>query len=99
MTEPGGTYSPVIHSPIRLRACGILRHSGMTEFSVLRDVLNVSDSVLSKHVKHLEDAGLATVSKGVRDSRPRTWIELTATGEAAFAAHVAFLESAMVGRA
>ncbi|HEC01073.1 MAG TPA: ArsR family transcriptional regulator, partial [Sphingomonadales bacterium] len=47
----------VIHAPNRLQICALLAPLEMAEFQVLRDALKVSDSVLSKHIKQLEEAG------------------------------------------
>jgi DNA-binding MarR family transcriptional regulator len=61
------------------------------EFATLRGVLEVSDSVLSKHVSALAAAGYVHVRKGVRSGRRTTWIALTDTGREALREHVAAL--------
>ena len=43
------------------------------EFAVLRDGLGVSDSVLSKHVATLADAGYVRSRKGAHEGRRTTW--------------------------
>ncbi|MGD2131320.1 MAG: transcriptional regulator [Maricaulaceae bacterium] len=83
---------PVIHAPNRLQICALLSPLAEAEFAVLRDELGVSDSVLSKHIKQLEEAGYLKVRKGAMNGRQRTWTQLTAKGRAAFAAHVAELQ-------
>lgn len=57
-------FNEIIHVPTRLRICSLLAEVGEAEFGVLRDALTLSDSVLSKHVKVLEQAGFANVRKG-----------------------------------
>lgn len=89
-------FDPLIHAPHRLQICAILDTVDKTEFALLRERLDVSESVLSKQVKALEDAGYVTVSKGTRDSRVRTWAAFTKTGRRAYRAHVAALR-AIVG--
>ncbi|UWX96094.1 transcriptional regulator [Arthrobacter zhaoxinii] len=84
----GEGFSEVIHVPTRLRICSILAEVGEAEFGVLRDALDLSDSVLSKHVKVLEQAGLVTVRKGSVNGRTRTWVALNKTGQKAFKAHI-----------
>lgn len=84
----GGGFSEIIHAPTRLRICSILAEVGEAEFGVLRDALTLSDSVLSKHVKVLEQAGYANVRKGSVNGRTRTWVSLTRAGQTAFKAHV-----------
>ena len=61
------------------------------EFSVVRDGIGVSDSVLSKHVRQLEEATYVKVRKAAFAGRQRTWLGLTANGKTAFAGHVAEL--------
>jgi DNA-binding MarR family transcriptional regulator len=60
-------------------------------FTTLRDALEVSDSVLSKHVSALVDAGYAHSRKGTREGRRTTWIGLTSSGRKALREHVAAL--------
>jgi DNA-binding MarR family transcriptional regulator len=61
------------------------------EFATLRAILEVSDSVLSKHVSALADAGYVRSRKGVRAGRRTTWIGLTDVGRRALREHVAAL--------
>lgn len=92
------TLNPIIHAPNRLQICAILKPLEEAEFKVLREELGVSDSVLSKHVSQLADAGYAKVRKGITASRPRTWVKLTAKGHRAFDTHIAALQQ-IVSRA
>lgn len=84
-------FDPVIHAPGRLQICGVLSATEEAEFAMIRDAIAVSDSVLSKHLKQLEDAGYVRLRKQAHAGRQRTWIALTPAGKAAFAAHVAEL--------
>jgi DNA-binding MarR family transcriptional regulator len=84
-------FDAVIHPPPRLQICGLLAAVDTMEFAVVRDQVGVSDSVLSKHVKQLEEAGYVTVSKATVASRQRTSLSLTRAGRRAFDAHVAEL--------
>lgn len=88
--SPAPLFDPVIHAPGRLQICAILS-SVDAEFALLRDTLKVSDSVLSKHLKQLEDAGYIKLTKTPIDGRSRTWASLMPAGKKAFAAHVAEL--------
>jgi DNA-binding MarR family transcriptional regulator len=85
-------FDAVIHAPGRLQICGILSAADEAEFAVMRDTLGVSDSVLSKHLKALEEAGHIAVRKAAADGRQRTWAALTLSGRKAFASHVAELQ-------
>jgi DNA-binding MarR family transcriptional regulator len=89
MSIPG--LDSVIHAPLRLQICAILSATDEAEFALVREETSVSESVLSKHVKQLEEAGYVKVRKATLASRQRTWLALTATGARAFAAHMAAL--------
>lgn len=58
------------------------------EFAELRGHLDVSDSVLSKHLAALATAGYVRLRKGVRSGRRTTWIAATGAGRKAFRGHV-----------
>jgi DNA-binding MarR family transcriptional regulator len=85
-------FDAVVHAPPRLQVCGLLAAVDTMEFAAVRDAVGVSDSVLSKHVKQLEEAGYVTVRKATVASRVRTSLALTKAGHAAFDAHVAELQ-------
>jgi DNA-binding MarR family transcriptional regulator len=85
-------FDSVIHAPNRLQICGFLAPLEEAEFQVLRDELKVSDSVLSKHLKQLEDVGYVKFRKASVNGRQRMWTALTTSGRKAFASHVRELE-------
>ena len=91
MTVVQPRFDAVVHAPPRLQICGLLAAVDSMEFAAVRDTVEVSDSVLSKHVKQLEEAGYVKVGKATIASRQRTSLALTKAGRAAFAAHVAEL--------
>ena len=82
---------PLIHAPARLQLVTSLTAVSEAEFAILRDALEVSDSVLSKHISALVDAGYVRSHKGLREGRRTTWIALTDAGRSALRAHVAAL--------
>jgi DNA-binding MarR family transcriptional regulator len=82
---------PLIHAPARLRVVTTLSAVSEAEFATLRTALDVSDSVLSKHISALADAGYVRSRKGVREGRRTTWIGLTSAGRKALREHVAAL--------
>jgi DNA-binding MarR family transcriptional regulator len=61
------------------------------DFRFLREELEVSDSLLSKHLTVLETAGYVSVIKGYVGKRPRTWLAVTEAGRAAFQDYVQVL--------
>lgn len=88
---------PVIHAPVRLRLIGIARHLEEVEFASLRDRLEISDSVLSKHLAALSKAGYVTLRKGKLAGRSRTWVSITDAGAGALDDHVAALQALASG--
>jgi DNA-binding MarR family transcriptional regulator len=82
---------PLIHPITRLSICGLLAGADWVEFAALRDAAGISDSVLSKQSRVLEDAGYLQVRKGAVGRRPRTWFQLTAEGREALEGHLAWL--------
>jgi DNA-binding MarR family transcriptional regulator len=88
-----GTFDPVIHPPARLQIMAVLANVQDAEFALLRDTTQVSDSVLSKHLGALGEAGYIRLRKQAVDGRSRTWASATPAGKRAFATHVAALRS------
>lgn len=86
------SFDELIHAPNRLKICSILAPTGEVEFQAIRDLLEVSDSVLSKHLRLLEGAGYVKQRKGSADGRKRSWIYLTSGGRKAFQAHIKELQ-------
>ena len=82
---------PVLHPPARLQIAAALSRVDDIEFATLRDVIDVSDSVLSKHLSALADAGYVKLRKAKADGRQRTWAAFTKDGTQAFRAHMAAL--------
>lgn len=80
-----------IHAPNRLRICAILASAQEAEFRKIRDELAVSDSVLSRHIKQLADAGYIIQRRRKHGSRHHTWVRLSVKGRRAFEAHSAEL--------
>jgi DNA-binding MarR family transcriptional regulator len=91
------TLDPVIHAPSRLQMCCMLAGVDDIDFATLREALEVSESVLSKHIKLLEDAGYLKVRKTPSEGRVRTWLALTAAGRKALTGHLAALKVLMAG--
>lgn len=81
-------FDPIIHAPNRLQICALLSPLEKVEFRVIRDELGVSDSVLSKHLKQLEDVGYIKQKKSKVNGRARRWFHLTTKGRKAFELHV-----------
>jgi DNA-binding MarR family transcriptional regulator len=91
--HPRHGLDALLGSPVRLSILAALATLDGVEFSVLRNSLEVSDSVLSKQLSLLESADYVHIRKGYVGKRPRTWLSMTADGRKAFLSHVAALRA------
>lgn len=85
-------FDNLIHGQNRLQICAMLALAAEIEFKVLREKLAVSDSVLSKHLRSLEEANYVRSSKLTDMGRQRTWLSLTADGRKAYNGHLNALQ-------
>ena len=85
-------FDPLIHGQNRLQVCAMLMVAAEIEFKVLREKLEVSDSVLSKHLKSLEEANYVCLTKRTDIGRQRTWLSLSAEGRKAYNGHLKALQ-------
>lgn len=85
-------FDTLIHGQNRLQICAMLASSAEIEFKVLREKLDISDSVLSKHLKSLEEANYVRSSKRKDFGRQRTWLSLSTAGRTAYSGHVRALQ-------
>ncbi|MEU1901319.1 transcriptional regulator [Nocardiopsis dassonvillei] len=97
MEHPRSRLDEVIHSPVRFSVVAALASVNLAEFRFVRDTVEVSDSVLSKQVTVLENAGYVKVHKTAVGRRTRTSLSLTAEGRAAFDQHVRALREIASG--
>ena len=84
---------PLIHAPARLQVVTTLSAVSEAEFVTLRTAVGVSDSVLSKHISALAEAGYVRSRKSVLAGRRTTWIALTPLGRKALSEYVAELRA------
>jgi DNA-binding MarR family transcriptional regulator len=87
----GARFDEIVHAPNRLQICAILSAVDSADFATIREGLGVADSVVSKHVRVLHEAGYVEVHKATCASRVRTSLSLTSAGRAAYDGHVAAL--------
>ncbi|MFE5483133.1 winged helix-turn-helix domain-containing protein [Streptomyces sp. NPDC056527] len=86
--HPRHDLEPLLTSPVRLSVVAALAPLDKAEFAFVRDLVEVTDSALSKQVAALEEGGLVSVDKGRVGRRPRTWLALTADGRAVYRRHL-----------
>jgi len=84
-------------APARLKLMTTLTAVSEAEFVTVREALEVSDSVLSKHLSALEDVDYVKRRKGLHRGKRTTWISLTPRGRKALSAHVGALRELING--
>ena len=85
-------FDELIHAPNRLKICALLASVEEAEFRTLREDIGVSDSVLSKQIRLLKEAGYIKIRKKVVKTGKKTWVSLTKAGKKAFARHAKELQ-------
>ncbi|WP_454118419.1 transcriptional regulator [Microbacterium lacticum] len=93
MTGAEGVFDEVIHEKTRLRISAILSGVDAISFPQLRELVGVSDSVLSKHLKMLQEAGHVVVTKTRSAGRSRSSIAMSVSGRRAYHGHIAALNA------
>jgi DNA-binding MarR family transcriptional regulator len=92
MVDPIQGLDPVIHPLPRLSICAILAAGPQwVDFRTVHETTGLSDSMVSKHARALEDVGYLEVRKGAVGRRPRTWFRLTTFGRTRYREHLALL--------
>ena len=90
-SHPRHRLDPLIHAQVRLPIVACLAAAEKAECAFVRNSVEISDSLLSKQVSILQEAGYVSGKKGYVGNRPRTWLSLTRGGRRAFELHVAAL--------
>ena len=90
-SHPRFGLDETIHTPVRLSIMAALAAVDRADFTFLRDSIEVSDSLLSKHMTHLDNAGYVQITKEFKEKRSRTWFSLTPAGRDAFTRYLTAL--------
>ena len=98
MSHPRHELDDLLGHPVRFSIAALLAAAEKVEFSFVRDHVEVTDSMLSKQVSLLEQAGYVKVDKGFVGKRPRTWLSLTKSGRRTFEQHLGALREIAVGQ-
>ncbi|MER6570840.1 transcriptional regulator [Streptomyces sp. NPDC001093] len=91
VNDSGPMLAEAFLQPTRLRIAAALSVCCSAAFPEVRDRLEISDSLLSKHVAILRKQGLVTVAKTMNGTMPRTTLALTRQGRQVFTNHLAML--------
>lgn len=83
-----GGLDPLIHPLQRIKICGFLDPVEEEEFGELRDLLETSDSALSKQLSVLTEAGYVEQRRTSRGGCSRVRVRQTQMGRRAFREHL-----------
>jgi DNA-binding MarR family transcriptional regulator len=81
------SFDSLVTNPGRLRILTALASCGTQEFVDLRAQTKLSDGNLSSHARRLQQAGLITIYKQIREGKPVTRFDLNREGREALEAH------------
>lgn len=95
--NPIAGFEPLLQAPARLQVMAVLANAQDAGFARLKEITASSDSVMSKHLAALSDAGFISLRKAALDGRQRTWVSLTRIGRKVFDDHVAALQRIVAG--
>jgi DNA-binding MarR family transcriptional regulator len=79
-------------SRIRLGIMSVLAVSDKVEFSVLKEMLDLTDGNLASHINALEKLEYIEVIKQFIGKKPNTSYQITKKGRTAFTSHIDALE-------
>jgi DNA-binding MarR family transcriptional regulator len=88
MSHATSRLDPLIHQPARLGILSAACDTKRIDFVSLRDLLDLTDGNLSRHLGTLEGAGYIKTEKTFDKKKPRTWISATKAGRKALAAEI-----------
>jgi len=97
LAHPRHELDSLLTNPVRLSIVAALVDVERAEFALVRDSVEVTDSMLSKQAAQLEEAGYLQIDKGRVGRRPRTWLQLTADGVEVYRRHVRALQAIAQG--
>ena len=86
------TLNKAFESRIRLGIMSILMVNDQVNFTMLKDLLDITDGNMASHISGLEKLGYLKVTKQFIGKKPNTSYAATESGKAAFAEHVKALE-------
>ena len=82
----------VIHEKGRLSIMSLLAATPDLSFTELRNLLQMTDGNLTRHLRTLQEAGYVALTKTFHNRRPLTTCSLTSAGRKAFQNYIDLLE-------
>ena len=86
------TLNKAFESRIRLGIMSILMVNDQVDFTMLKELLQITDGNIASHISGLEKLGYVSVTKKFVGKKPNTSYAATIVGKDAFAKHIQALE-------
>ena len=86
------TLYKAFESRIRLGIMSILMVNDQVDFTMLKELLQITDGNIASHISGLEKLGYVSVSKQFVGKKPNTSYAATIAGKEAFTKHIQALE-------
>ena len=86
------TLNKAFESRIRLGIMSILMVNEQVDFTMLKELLQITDGNIASHISGLEKLGYVSVTKQFVGKKPNTSYAVTTTGKDAFTMHLQALE-------
>ena len=86
------TLNKAFESRIRLGIMSILMVNDQVDFTMLKELLQITDGNIASHISGLEKLGYVSVTKQFVGKKPNTSYAATIAGKDAFAKHIHALE-------
>jgi DNA-binding MarR family transcriptional regulator len=88
MKSPFDNLDKVLEHKVRLQIVSILAVNDSSDFTSLKELLDVTDGNLATHIKALEREKYVAVTKSFVDRKPNTRYKVTERGRTAFKRHL-----------
>lgn len=95
LTDDGIVLDEIIHQATRLRIMTVLvsfPEADRLAYGFIQETLGLTGGNLTVHLRKLQHASYVEITKEFHDSKPRTWIQTTASGRRAFADYLSNLQ-------
>lgn len=86
------TLNKAFESRIRLGIMSILMVNDQVDFTMLKELLQITDGNIASHISGLEKLGYVSITKQFVGKKPNTSYAATIAGKEAFAKHIQALE-------
>lgn len=86
------TLNKAFESRIRLGIMSILMVNDQVDFTMLKEILQITDGNIASHISGLEKLGYVSVTKQFVGKKPNTSYAATKAGKDAFSKHIQALE-------